>query len=78
MNHDSCYVLNLEQTTGQENIDEQQVLAIKIKFSYRQAISELLFAAITCHLYILYHVIKLSQFSNQPAETHFSAIKNVF
>ena len=48
MNHDSRYIHNLEQTKGPENVEEQQSLALKIKFSYRQAIGELLFAAITC------------------------------
>ena len=64
MNHDSRYVHNLEQNKGPENLEEQQILAIEMKFSYQQAVEELLFAAITCRSDILHHVIKLSQFSN--------------
>ena len=47
-------------------------------FSYRQAISEILFAAITCRPDILYLVINLSQYSNNPGEVHYVAVKRVF
>ena len=78
MNHDSGYVNNLEQTKGPTDATEQQALAHRMNFSYRQAVGELLFAASRCRTDILFHVIKLSQFSSQPDEIHYKAVKNVF
>ena len=75
MNHDARYVNNPEQTKGPSNEIKQQELAHKMQFNYRQAIGELLFAAITCCPDILFHVIKLSQFSTQPDEIHYNAVK---
>ena len=47
-------------------------------FAYRQAIGELLFAAITCRPDILYCIIKLSQYNTKPARIHYIAVKRVF
>ena len=49
-----------------------------MQFSYRQAIGELLFAAIPCHPDILYAIIRLSQYNKKPARIHYIAVKRVF
>ena len=78
MRSDSKYIHDIETTKGPVNTEDQKILATEMKFSYRQAIGELLFAAITCRPDILYPVIKLSQYSNSPAKIHFIAVKNIF
>ena len=45
---------------------------------FRKGIGELLFAAITCRLEIMYAVIKLSQFSSQSAEIRYQSVKHIF
>ena len=47
-------------------------------FAYQAAIGELIYAMITCRSNISFAVTKLSQYSNQPAACHFTAVKNVF
>ena len=78
MRSDSKYILELETSRGPTEVQDQKTLATEMKFSYRQAIGELLFAAITCRPDVMYPVIKLSQYSNAPAKIHFVAVKNVF
>lgn len=50
----------------------------EIGFSYRQAIGEVLFAAIICRPGILYVIIKLSQYSTKPTKIHYIALKHIF
>ena len=78
MRSDSKYFFDLENIKGPTDVSEQNALAKQMNFSYRQAIGELLFAAITCRPDIMYPVVKLSQFSNVPAPIHFIAVKNIF
>ena len=47
-------------------------------FSYRQGIGELLYAMVTCRPDISYALIKLSQYSANPAKSHFTALKAVY
>ena len=63
---------------GPALIEDQIHLAEKMGFKYRTGIGELLFAGITCRPEIMYAVIKLSQFSQQPAEVHYHAVKHIF
>ena len=78
MNHDKKYMTELELATGPTDTDAKVVLEKEMKFSYRQAIGELLFAAITCRPDILYSIIKLSQYNTKPARIHYLAVKRVF
>jgi hypothetical protein len=48
------------------------------QFKYRGAIGELIWAMITCRPEISFPVIKLSQFSINPALEHYNAVKHVF
>ena len=47
-------------------------------FNYRQAIGELIYAYTICRIDIAVPVITLSQFSQQPAQVHYEAVKHVF
>ena len=60
MNYDKKYTTELKIATGPTDTDAKIVLEKEMKFSYLQAIGELLFVAITCRPDILYSIIKLS------------------
>ena len=75
---DKTFIRNLESTKGPSDPLESKQLSQTMQFSYRQAIGELLFAAITCRPDILFAVIKLSQYSTRPAKIHYQAAKYVF
>ena len=68
----------LETTIGPTDPTLKQELEDKMKFSYRQALGEILFAMITCRPDISFATIKLSQYANNPAEIHYTALQNVF
>ena len=57
---------------------ELQQLERKYKFKYRQAIGEMIYAMVTCRPDLSYTIIKLSQYSTRPAETHFKAVQQVY
>ena len=78
MRNDTKYTTEIEISKGPENAKEQAELEQRMGFSYRQAIGELLYAMVTCRPDISIAVTKLSQYSNQPAEIHYKAVKNVF
>jgi len=72
------YLSELENATGPKGDIAQVALQKDMGFSYRQAIGELLFSAITCRPDILYCIIKLSQYNTKPARIHYIAVKRVF
>jgi hypothetical protein len=47
-------------------------------FNYRQVIGELIYAMVTCRPDISYPLIKLSQYSANPTEEHYVAVKDIF
>ena len=78
MRSDSKYLGELENSVGPESDKERMELEIKMKFNYRQALGEILYAMVTCRPDISISVTKLSQYSQNPAEVHYVALKNVF
>ena len=78
MRYDSTYLHQLETTIGPTDPKSRNELEERMKFSYRQALGEILFAMITCRPDISFATIKLSQYANSPAEIHYTALKNVF
>lgn len=68
----------LATSIGPVDTKEAVQLQLKHKFSYRQAIGELMFAAVTCRPDIIFATIYLSQFSVHPALCHYSAVKRIF
>ena len=63
-----------QPTTEQEQIE----LQIKMRFNYRQAVGELVYAMVTCRPDIAFPLIKLSQYSTNPAELHYKTIISIF
>ena len=77
MREDSSYLAILDAVKGPEDPFQKIELEKEMKFSYRQAIGEIMFAMITCRPDISYPVIKLSTYSNNPAKEHYLAVKQV-
>ena len=78
MAYDKKAFETLHTAEGPTLIEDQVQLAEEMGFKYRTGIGELLFAGITCRPEIMYAVIKLSQFSQQPAKVHYLAVKHIF
>ena len=75
MRTDSKYLAELELSYGPEDPKEQQELEKQMGFNYRQVIGEAIFAMMLCRIDIATAVIKLSQYSSQPAKCHYQAAK---
>ena len=78
MRSDSQTLKTIQETEGPTDPKEQQDLQNRMKFSYRQAIGELIYAMSTCRVDIAAAVIQLSQYSAAPAEVHYKAVKQIF
>jgi hypothetical protein len=78
MSDDKQYLKQLEEAQPPEDEKGQRELQIKMKFNYRQAIGELIFAMVTCRPDISFPVIKLSQYSKNPAQIHYEAVIQIF
>jgi len=78
MRSDSKYLLELENAQGPNDDKEKMKLELQMKFNYRQALGEILYAMVTCRPDISIAITKLSQYSQNPAEIHYVALKNVF
>jgi deoxyuridine 5'-triphosphate nucleotidohydrolase len=68
----------LETAELPTNEEEQRQLQIKMRFNYRQAIGELIFAMVTCRPDLSFPLIKLSQYSANPAQVHYEAVISMF
>jgi Reverse transcriptase (RNA-dependent DNA polymerase) len=60
-----------------ESSAEGKSLAKSRGFKYRQLLGELMYAYIICRLDIGYVLIKLAQFSNTPADVHYTCLKRI-
>ena len=78
MRYESKHIHELETEKGPVDQLEKTMLEDKMKFSYRQALGEALYAMVTCRPDISVAISKLSQYANNPAEVHYVALKNVF
>ena len=61
MNHEKKYLTELETASGPTYAAAHAKSRLELGFSYRQAIGELRFVAITCRPDTLYCIINLSQ-----------------
>ena len=77
MNPDTKYQRQLEQAEPL-SIDEKKLLEQKLRFTYRQAVGEIIYGMITCRPDISYAIIKLSQYSNRPAAIHYQALIHLY
>jgi hypothetical protein len=75
MRNNSSYLATLELTEGPDDPAEQHALEKQMGFNYRQVIGEAIFAMTLCRLDIAPAVIKLSQYSTNPAKCHYQAAK---
>ena len=78
MRSDSKYLYLLENAKGPMEDIEKTKLELKMGFNYRQALGEILYAMVTCRPDISISTTKLSQYSQNPAEEHYIALKNIF
>ena len=77
MHSDSEYAKQLETA---ESLSEEELKNVEkeFKFSYRQAIGEILYALVTCRMDISFALTKLSQYSTKPARVHFEAVAALY
>ena len=68
---------DLELTTGPTDPKEQNALEKEMGFNYHQVIGECIFAMTLCRVDIALAIIKLSQYSANPARCHYNAAKMV-
>ena len=78
MKTDNKYIHDLDTSIGPETPEAATELENRMKFKYRAATGELIFAMITCRPDISNAVLKLTQFNNKPAEIHYKAILDVY
>ena len=77
MHTNSSCMKDLELTTGPTDPNEQQALEKGIGFNYCQVRGECIFAMTCCRVDIAPAIIKLSQYSANPARCHYNAAKMV-
>ena len=75
---DSAYIRNLETAIPPQTIPEKLQLKQTMGFNYRQVIGEIIFPMMKCQPEIAPHAIKLSQYMENPAETHYQALRDIF
>ncbi len=74
---DTAYIQTLENAKLPETYGEQQSLKSKMGFNYRQVIWEIIYPMMKCCPDIGFHATKLSQYMDNPAESHYTALKNL-
>ena len=72
------YQAELQLAEGPDDPLLAHRLERKMGFSYRQAISELIYALTVCRVDISIAVITLSQYASRPSQIHYEAVKQVF
>ena len=78
MKNESDFQKHLEMAQPPTTEKAQQTLEKKTGFKYRRAIGELLYAMVTCRPDISFPVIKLSQYSINPADEHYLAVQQLY
>jgi hypothetical protein len=77
MRNDTAYQAQLESADTPSSPEEAQQLQNE-NFNYRQAIGEAIYAMTIARPDIAYAVIKLSQYSANPARIHYQAVRQLF
>jgi hypothetical protein len=77
MRNDTAYQAQLESATLPSTPEERLQLH-NDHFNYRQAIGEAIYSMTVARPDIAYAVIKLSQYSNNPAKIHYQAVRHLF
>jgi hypothetical protein len=68
---------NLENAIVPKTIPEKLQLKQSMGFNYRQVIGEIIFPMMKCRPEIAPHAIKLSQYMENPAESHYQALRDI-
>jgi hypothetical protein len=76
MNPSNEFVRALDDATPLDPVERTR--ADNTRFRYRAAIGELIWPMITTRPEISYPVVKLSQFSSNPAKVHYDAVYGIF
>lgn len=71
----TCRLQTSEQLTPPDMLAKTEK---EFGFTYRQAVCKQLYVLVTCRPDISFAVNNLSQYSNQPSQTHFEAVKDVY
>ena len=75
---DKKYIHSIDTATAPSNNLDKIKLQVEMNFNYRQAIGELIYAMVTCRPDISFPLIKLSQYSSNPAKVHYQAVIQIF
>ena len=78
MRNESKFQETLENAQTPQTEKDGKILEQEMGFSYRRAIGELIYAMVSCRPDISFPVIKLSQYSANPAKEHYIAVKEVY
>ena len=78
MKDDKKFIHQMETAVPPSCEEDRTKLQIDMNFNYRQAIGELIFAMVTCRPDISFPLIKLSQYSANPARVHYEAVIEIF
>lgn len=77
MKSETTYATQLENAIPPQTDYEKRKLSRTMGFNYRQVIGELIYAMVTCRPDISFPLIKLSQYSSNPAKEHYEAAANI-
>ena len=77
MKSESAYLRALETADLPQTDKEQYKVTKAAGINYRQIIGEMIYAMVTCRPDISFPLIKLSQYSANPAPVHFEAAKDI-
>ena len=78
MKSENAFIKRIENAKAPITDRERIRLQKQMQFNYRQAVGELIYAMVTCRPDISYPLIKLSQYSTNPAREHYEAIKDIY
>ena len=74
---DNAYIKRIEEAIVPESVAAKQKLKEDMGFNYRQLIGEIIFPMMKCRPEISPHAIKLSQYMENPAAEHYSAVRDL-
>jgi hypothetical protein len=74
---DPTYIRKLEEATVPDSLLEKQKLQESMGIKYRQVIGEVIYPMMKCCPDIAPHAIKLSQYMENPAAIHYSALRDL-
>ena len=77
MSNDTATLKATRTSKGPSDPSNAAKLQLKMVFRHRQAIDELMFAAVTCVPNVLFSTMLLSQNSTSPVECHHATVKRL-